>query len=33
VLWHGGEAAFAREAVRNASAENRAALRAFLMSL
>jgi CxxC motif-containing protein (DUF1111 family) len=33
VLWHGGEAAFAREAVRNASEENRAALRAFLMSL
>lgn len=33
VLWHGGEATFAREAVRNLSAEQRQALLAFLQSL
>lgn len=33
ILWHGGEAEKAREAFRNASATDRAALMAFLLSL
>jgi CxxC motif-containing protein (DUF1111 family) len=33
VLWHGGEAAFASDAVKALSSEERAALLAFLQSL